>query len=86
MILLFHISVALLSVFYTAYLFFHPSKEKLNVSYALLALTIISGTYLIATKPATMTQTCTTGLVYVGVMLVGIKAVKYKLAAQINKL
>jgi len=79
MILLLHIVIASLSVFYTVYAFFFPTQNKLKLSYLLLALTIISGGYLIVTMPAHMTQTCETGLAYVGVMLIGILAIKHRI-------
>lgn len=81
-----HIVIALFSVFYTIYVFFNPSKQKLNISYVLIALTVISGTYLAVILPAHITQTCETGLVYISVILAGVFAVKYKLAKNlVNK-
>ena len=77
-----HIAIALTSVFYTVYVLFNPSKKGLNASYALVAATIISGTYLVATHPVHMTQTCGEGLVYAGLMITGIFVIKHKLAAQ----
>lgn len=80
MLLISHILIATASVLYTAYTFFAPSKNKLHVVYILIALTLLTGTYLIFTMPAHMAQTCQTGLVYLGVMLVGILAVRHRLA------
>ena len=80
MILLFHIAIASISVFYSIYLFFKPSFSGLKVSYACITLTIISGTYLVLTKPAHITQTCVEGLVYIAAMLVGIILVNHKLS------
>ena len=82
MILIFHILTAISSVLYTAYVFFYPSQSKLRISYLGLTLTILTGTYLVITKPAHLTQTCVTGLVYIGVMLAGILAVRHKLAVK----
>jgi hypothetical protein len=84
MILPLHIIIALSSVFYSVYAFFSPSKNKLYAIYALTALTIISGTYLVITHPGPLAAVCTTGLVYIGIMLVGIWAVHHKLAGQKN--
>jgi hypothetical protein len=83
-ILISHILIALSGLAYTAYALFSPSRPKLRASYILLALTTISGTYLTVLKPVHITQTCETGLAYVGVMLVGIFAVRHKLATQSN--
>jgi hypothetical protein len=84
MILPIHIIIALSSVFYSIYAFFTPTKKKLYAIYALTALTIISGTYLVITHPGPMAEVCTTGLVYIGIMLVGIWAVHHKLALAKN--
>jgi len=68
MILLFHIIVALSSLVSSGLAFFYPSQTKLNTSYILVALTLLSGTQLVISKPAYMTQTCAEGLVYLGVV------------------
>lgn len=74
-----HIIVALSSLVYTAYLFFNPSKKGLNISYAMVAFTFVSGFYLILTKPAHMTQTCIEGLAYLTVEFFGLLAARKKL-------
>ena len=81
-ILVLHILVALTGLVYSVYLFFRPTKTGVKIVYGLLALTIISGSYLIYTKPAHITQTCIEGLVYIGVMLAGIFVARHKLAKQ----
>jgi hypothetical protein len=80
MMLILHISIALLSVIYTAFVYFAPSKAKLNGSYALVAMTVASGTWLIIANPAHMVQSCITGLVYLGVIFFGISLARRKLA------
>lgn len=84
MILPIHIIIALSSVFYSIYAFFAPTKKKLYGIYALTALTIISGTYLVVTHLGPMAEVCVTGLVYIGLMLAGILVVHHKLAMQKN--
>ncbi|MDR3642283.1 MAG: hypothetical protein P4L74_01475 [Candidatus Doudnabacteria bacterium] len=79
MILIFHILVALSSLGYTGYVFFSPSKGKLHIAYTLVVLTVISGTFLIVTKPAHMTQTCEEGLAYLAIVAYGIVAARHKL-------
>jgi hypothetical protein len=79
MILLLHIIIALSSLVYTGYIFISPSKRGLYVSYALTALTIVTGSYLVVSKPAHMLQACTTGLIYLGVMLVGQAVVRHRI-------
>ncbi len=80
MILIFHILIALSSIAYTSYLFFSPSKSKLRISYALVALTLITGTYLVALNPSHIVSACRTGLLYLGVIFFGIFSVQRKLA------
>jgi hypothetical protein len=80
MILVFHILVALSSVGYTGYAFIAPSERKIRASYALIALTLASGTYLVVSTHAHMLEACMTGLIYLGVVLSGVAAAQYRLA------
>jgi hypothetical protein len=77
--LLLHITIALLSVAFSTYLYFVPTRVKLRVSYGLVGLTVASGTYLVVASQAAMLRTCMTGLLYVGVMTVVIAAARNKL-------
>lgn len=80
MLLILHIAVAVASLGYTAYVLLSPAQSHLRVIYVLVGLTVLSGVVLIITKPAHMTQTCTTGLVYLAVMFFGIVAIRHRLA------
>lgn len=82
MILIFHIIVALSSLAYTGYVFLFPSKRGLYAAYGLVALTVASGTLLLIQNPGSMRQVCTTGLVYLAVVTVGIIFVHHKLATR----
>jgi len=84
MILPLHITIALLSIVYTAYVFFLPTKNKLRVSYTLVALTVATGTWLVVTNPAHMVQSCITGLLYLGVVFSAIALAQHKLAKTQN--
>ncbi len=77
-----HIIIASASVLYSIYIFFRPSQNKLKASYGLIATTVISGTYLIALTQTHISQVCTTGLVYIGISLIGVFITKNKLASQ----
>lgn len=79
MVVLLHIFIALASIIAASIAYLSPSKAKLNFSYGLIALTFITGTYLVIMKPAHMVQTCFTGLVYLGVVSVAIIAAHRKL-------
>jgi hypothetical protein len=85
MALILHIIIALASVAFTTFLYVKPSKPGLNISYALVILTVVSGSYLIVSQPAHMVQACVSGLTYVGVMTVGLLAVHRKMALELDK-
>jgi hypothetical protein len=80
MILLSHILIALTSIGYTTYVFFAPSQNKLRISYALVALTIGSGTLLTISSHARILDACVSGLTYTGIVSVGILLAQRKLA------
>ncbi len=82
MILFLHIFIALGSMFLTAFAYVSPSKTKLRISYGLVAATIITGTYLVIMKLATLTQSWVTGLVYLAIVAVGIVAARNKLTTR----
>ncbi len=80
MILVMHIGVALLSIIYVAYIFVAPTKTKLRVSYAMVASTLASGTYLVVSSGSSILKSCISGLIYLAVMFVGMCAANYKLS------
>lgn len=82
MVLLLHIIIALTSLVFTTYLFFSPSKRKLQFSYGLVGLTVASGTILVVTQPAHLLQACVSGLVYISVVLAALALTRRKLALQ----
>jgi len=79
MILIFHIIVAVASLIFTGYTYFYPSFIKLKIAYTLVALMLLTGFYLVLSKPAHMTQTCMEGLVYLGIVSYGIVSARNKL-------
>lgn len=81
MLLITHIIIASLSLFVTGYTFLSPSQGKLHLSYSLVALTFITGTFLVIENPSHLTQTCLTGITYLVVVTVGLIADHRKLAA-----
>lgn len=82
MILLIHIVIALTSIVSTTALAARPSAAKLRLSYALIALTLASGTYLVLSMHASLLSSCVTGLVYLGVAMSGVGVAYYRLAAE----
>lgn len=77
--------IAILSIVHTTYLFFKPSKPQFKASYVLVALTVISGTYLILVRSTNMLHSCSMGLLYLGATLAALAAAHNKLAPDITK-
>jgi hypothetical protein len=82
MILIIHIAIALSSIAFTTFTFFKPSQAKIKTAYAFVAATIGTGTYLVFLNPSHLASACTTGLIYLGIVGVGIVSAQYKLAHQ----
>lgn len=80
MALILHIVIALASIAWTAYVFFVPSKARLELSYALVALTLTTGTYLVWSLHTPLLHACMSGLIYLAVVLSGIIAVRFRLS------
>lgn len=79
MILIIHILIALSSIAYASYMFFAPSRSKFVVSYSLVGMTLVSGSFLVLLQPAHMAQACVSGLAYTAFVLVAIVAAKRRL-------
>lgn len=77
-----HITIALASVAYATYLFLAPAARKFYAHYTLMGLTVASGTYLAAAKPAHILETCVMGLLYIGFVSVATLFAYRRLAAQ----
>jgi hypothetical protein len=80
MTLTIHIIIALLSIVLTTYAYIRPTHAVLRGGYAMVGLTLLSGFYLVWVTPSHMLQACTSGLLYVGVVSIGIIAARSKLA------
>jgi len=80
MVIVLHVLIAVLSLAHTTYVFFKPSPAHFRATYSLVALTILSGIYLIASKPGHMVEACTTGLTYLVLVSFGIGCAHIKLA------
>jgi hypothetical protein len=80
MIVILHVLIALASIAHITYTFTRPTRKQLYASYSLVSLTLTSGVVLVASSPSHMIEACTVGLVYLGVMTLGIVATNIKLA------
>ena len=82
MILLFHISVALISLGLTTFAALYPSLNKLYVSYVAIGLTLASGTYLVISLHTPMLKACATGLIYLAAAMTGVVVAHRRLASE----
>ena len=80
MIVLLHVSIALLSVGFTTLTAVRPSLAKLRASYGLIGATLASGTYLVVSTHSPLLSSCVTGLVYITAMTAGILVTHTRLA------
>lgn len=79
MIIAIHVVIALLSIACATLGYIRPANKNLQMNYALVALTFISGFYLVLSEPAQILHTCLSGLVYLAVVTVGILLARKKL-------
>jgi hypothetical protein len=82
MLLLLHICIALFSVGYSTFLFAAPTRRRLHTMYGLIVATLTTGTFLVAFTKAPLLASCTSGLLYIGFVSVGVTAAHRKLAEQ----
>lgn len=86
MIIVLHVLIALTSVLAVSWAYIRPTSTSLRTTYCLTALTIASGTYLVAVMPSHMIQACTSGLLYLAVMSLGIVFARIKLVRLQNEI
>lgn len=80
--LIFHITIALLSLVTTGLALVLPSRLKLRLSQGLIALTLGSGSYLVLTMHVNLLKVCSVGLIYTAIASYGMVSVQRKLALQ----
>ena len=78
--LILHIIVALTSLVQTSYMLVTPSKTGLRISYALMGLTLTSGSLLILTTGTHILEACLMGILYTGFVSFGIVRTQHTLA------
>lgn len=64
MMLSLHILSAVISIVFTTYLLFEPTKRLMAFHYALVAFTLASGTYLLFHAEGHLMETCIMGVAY----------------------
>jgi hypothetical protein len=85
MLIVLHVTIALLSLVQATSALFVPTRRKLHVSYGLLAGTLLSGTYLVIVSHASLLSACASGLLYTVVVLGLIAIANRRLAAEITR-
>jgi hypothetical protein len=80
MIVILHVIIALASIAHITFAYTRPTRKQLYTSYGLVGLTFTSGFFLVVAAPSHMIEACTAGVVYLGVMTLGIIATNAKLA------
>lgn len=80
MIILIHVIIALLSIASATFGYIRPTNKNLRLSYALIALTFISGFYLVWSEPTAMLRTCLSGIAYLTVVSVGVFLTRQKMS------
>ncbi len=79
MVLIGHIILALSGLVYSTLLFVKPSQTRLNITYGLATGTLISGIYLIVSLRSHILQSCIVGVLYLGIVTLGIVSARRKL-------
>lgn len=80
MILTTHILLAITSTLYSPFVILSPTKYRLYTIYSLTLGTLISGITLVLLTPSYLGQTCLSGSLYLGFMVVINKLARKKLA------
>jgi hypothetical protein len=78
MIVLLHVTIALLSMVSATSTLIHPTKTKLRASYRLVAATFISGTYLVISTHSNLLSACIAGLAYLGGVSAALAGARYR--------
>jgi len=82
MILVTHITLAIISTLYASYVAILPSKTKLHITYLLTFGTILSGVVITFTSPLNLGQTCIKGIVYLVFMGMASTIVRKRLSVK----
>lgn len=82
MLILVHVLIALASIAWITYLYLRPSARKFYPAYGLIAATLVSGAYLVISTGSPLLSSCATGLVYLGIVSVGVMAARKRSEAR----
>ncbi len=84
MIIILHVLAALSSIGQATFLLFKPSAKGLHIAYGLVALTLVSGTFLVVSSHSALLSACLAGLAYLGGVSLALIIAGYRLAKQLQ--
>jgi hypothetical protein len=76
MLVLIHIIIAVSGLVASGLTYVAPSAVKLKLSYVLVALTFISGTYLVLASDSSIKSACLSGIVYLSAVMLLLSGAK----------
>lgn len=79
MIVAVHIFSALTTLILAGRAYFKPQSRLISAALGLFGVTIVSGTYLVLTKPTHILSVCLSGLLYSGFVGISLYAAKRRL-------
>jgi hypothetical protein len=82
MLLLIHVTLALLTLIISTLSLFAPSLQKIKLTYALTTATLLSAGGLVVFNNASIGRTCMTAVVYLAVVFINVFITKKKLAKE----
>src|SRR5688500_16642385 len=83
MLLQFLIFMAIVSLSFSAFMYLHPVKCKLRITYAFIVVTLLSGILLLVNQPVYMVQICISGLFYISMVYVCMSSAESKLTGRV---
>lgn len=86
MLLLVHVSSALISIVYSTVIMIYPSRRRLFGAYVLIVSTLGSGTTLAWNNHVPFVHTCLSGLVYLGIVVYCVATARNKLSYASKKI
>jgi hypothetical protein len=81
MIIVLHVIIALASLVWVTIGYFRPTNTNLRLSYALIALTFLTGSYMVLMEPAQMLRACLSGVTYLAIASAGVLLTRRKIAS-----
>lgn len=78
MLVLIHVLVAVSSILYTSYVWLTPAKSRFYISYLLIGLTLISGSWLVWSHSAALLPACSSGLLYLAAVSAALLSARHR--------